>query len=267
MKKIWCAPGMTLIAISPSWAQAPQAPAAEAPALLPGEGLALAEQAGPQQAYGQSQTEAPMGSLAQLLWLSLEGSDWEARSVKFKCKGTWNGFHCSNPKGHGRVDLAKATQEGCTLAYLSWVLESAEYWKKDYGEGAARIRLEQAFRPFLGKRLPPGETLPAFGPAWVGDGDLLRTTPQAMATWLADQEDLLNRCKRLMGGVFDGLFTKGAAWWFIPGTALAPGTAAATSAWVAGSDGQTAVVLFLPRGRGPIEGLARMKAVLRSPKK
>ena len=210
-----------------------------------------------------------MGSLAKLVWLRLEGEDWASRKVSFRCKGELNGVQCWNRKGHGKVDLAKATVESCNLAFLAWSMESAEQWKKEYGEGVARYRMEQAFKPFLGARLKAGDTLPALGPEWIGDGDLLRTTPLAMAKWLADpeQEALHALCKRLFSGIFDGWIFKGAEWWFKTGTAPVPGDPSATSAWVAGSNGDLSVVLHLPKGRGKAEGLARMKEILLLPKK
>ncbi len=246
------------------------------PVLQPGEGFAMVTVDGGLKAFGDAQKEAPMGSLAKLVWLRLEGDDWAARMVSFKCKGEWNGVHCWNRKGHGKVNLDKATEESCNLAFLAWSMESAERWKKDYGEGVSRLRLERAFGPFLGTRLKAGDTLPTLGPEWIGDGDLLRTTPQAMAKWLADsdQEPLRIHCKRLLGGTFDGWITKGADWWFKTGTAPVTGDPGATSAWVAGSKegshgetGDTIVVLHLPRGRGKAEGLARMKEILQLPKK
>ena len=255
-----------LFALLVSFGALAQAPI---PVLQPGEGFAMATVDGDMKVYGEAQKEAPMGSLAKLVWLRLEGDEWGARIVSFKCKGEWNGVHCWNKKGHGKVNLAQATEESCNLAFLAWSLESAERWKKDYGEGVARLRLEQAFGPFLGTRLKAGDTLPTLGPQWIGDGDLLRTTPQAMAKWLADpdQEPLRSQCKRLLGGAFDGWITKGADWWFKTGTAPVPGDPSATSAWVAGSNGDMAVVLHLPRGHGKAEGLARMKEILHLPKK
>ena len=250
-------------------AQAAKVPPALTPVLLPGEGLAIAGPTGLQKGYGESKVEAPMGSLAELLWLRLEGDDWGGRQVAFKCKGEWNGFHCWNPKGHGRVDLAKATSESCNLAFLFWAMQSVEGWKHDYGEGAARLRLELVFKPFLGNRLPAGDVLPVITPAWVGEGDLLRTTPEALATWMADQdqEELRNRFKRLMGGAFDGWIIKGAPWWFKTGISKVSGDTTVNTIWVAGSDGESTVVLHLPKGRGPTEGLARMKEILHLPKK
>lgn len=213
-----------------------------------------------------------MGSLANLLWLRLEGEEWAARGVSFKCKGVMNSHRCWNPKGHGKVDLAKATMESCNLAYFSWSLEAAARWKQDYGDGAARYRLEQVFNPFLGPRLKAGDALPVLGPEWIGQGDLLRTTPLALATWLAspDQEQLLSLCKRLLSGAFDGWITKGEEWWFIAATtptATKPGNPSQAFDWVVGSNGERSVALHLPKGRSKEEALARMKEILLLPKK
>ncbi len=249
-------------------AQAPT-PAEFNPVLQPGEGFALATPEGAVKAFGEARKEAALGGLAELVWLRLEGDDWGARMVNFKCKGEFNGLRCWNRKGHGKVDLAKAIAESCELAFLAWSLESAERWKKDYGEGVARLRLERAFGPFLGGRLKAGDTLPPLGPEWIGEGDLLRATPETLARWLADpdQEPLRSQCARLLGGAFDGWITKGSDWWFKVGTAAVPGEPGMTSAWVAGCKGDTAVVLQFPKGRGKAEGLARMKVILQLPKK
>jgi hypothetical protein len=244
-------------------------PGFSAPVLQPGEGFAWASADGTFKDFGEDSKEAPMGSLAELLWLRLEGEEWAARMVSFKCKGELSGLHCWNRKGHGKVDLAKAMVESCNLAFLVWSTESAERWKKDYGEGAARYRLDQVFRSFLGNRLKPGETLPVLGPEWIGDGDLLQTTPLAMAKWLADveQEPVYNLCKRLLSGAFDGWITKSADWWFKTGASSGPVDSSATFTWVVGSNGERSVVLHLPKGRGKMEALARMKEILLLPKK
>lgn len=240
-----------------------------APVLHPGEVFAWASVDGTCKSFGEDSQETPMGSLASLLWLRLEGEEWASRMVTFKCKGELNGIHCWNRKGHGRVDLAKATLESCNLAFMVWSYESAERWKQDYGEGAARYRLEQTFKPFLENRLKAGETIPVMSPEWIGEGYLLRTTALSMAKWLAnaDQEPLLSLCKRLMSGTFDGWITKSAEWWFKTGSAPVSGDASGTSVWVAGSDGERSVVLHLPKGHGKAEGLARMKEILLLPKK
>jgi len=271
MKRILLAVACSLVLVSRMSAQGSQVPTPglTAPILQPGEGFAWASADGTSKGFGEDTKEAPMGSLAKLLWLRLEGEEWAARMVTFKCKGVANGVYCWNRKGHGSVNLDKATIESCNLAFLEWSMESAERWKKDYGEGVARYRLEMIFKPFLGNRLKPGDTLPMMSPEWIGDGDLLRTTPLAMAKWLADpeQELLLSLCKRLFGGAFDGWIFMGSEWWFKTGTAPVPGDPSITSAWVAGSNGGSSVVLHLPKGRGKAEGLARMKEILLLPKK
>ncbi|MBL0313164.1 MAG: hypothetical protein IPP78_10725 [Holophagaceae bacterium] len=260
--------------ISPVFVQCQQAPGSgpAAPLLRSGEGFAWASVDGTSKGFGEEATEARLGGLANLLWLRLEGEEWAARMVSFKCKGELNGVRCSNRKGHGKVNLAKATLEGCNLAFLVWSMESAERWKKDYGEGVARYRLDQVFKPFLGNRWKAGETLPVMGAEWTGDSELLRTTPMVLAKWLADpdQEPLLTLCKRLMSGAFDGWITKDSEWWFIVGmapTALMLSASGDTSTWVAGSNGERSVVLHSPKTLGKMEALARMKEILLLPKK
>lgn len=239
-----------------------------APQLLPGEGLAVAGPEGVLQLFGEAKKEAPMGSLAKLVWLRLEGQEWLAQEVVFRCTGQAGSTSCWLPKGHGKVDLAKATRESCNLAYLAWARLSVERWKKYLGEGAGRARFEEGFGPFLGNRLPPGDTIPEVTPEWVGDGELLRTSPEAMLQWLLDpsQYQLQSLCRRLLLSAFAEQF-KPEAWWMKTGTAPVPSDPSATSAWVVGSDGRTIAVLHLPRGRGKAEGLARFQALMGIPVK
>ncbi len=120
---------------------------------------------------------------------------------------------------------------------------------------------EAAFRPFLGDRLPPGDALPVLDAGGVGDGQLLRTSPAAMAAWLADpaQAGVRARCARMLGD--EAL----RGWWIKTGTGAVLADPAATSAWCAGSDGPRVLVLHLPRGHGKVEGLARFRAVAAAP--
>jgi len=228
--------------------------------------LAIAVEGEAIRVYGEAQQESPMGSLAKLVWLRLEGDDWAARGVTFKCTGTLGPYTCWLREGHKRVDLAKALNESCNLAFLTWIQESAAAWVRMEGPSAARFRLEEVFGPFLGNRLPPGEDLPRFGPEWVGDGDLLRTSPEAFLRWLLDpaQESLLHRWRKLALGFLDHVTTEG-RWWMKTGTAPVPGSPGATYAWVAGSNGRVTAVLRLPRGKGRSEGLARFRALLDIP--
>lgn len=246
------------------WALLAQAPAPLAapkgPVLLAGEGFALSGPDGEVHGFGESRSEHPLGSLARLPWLRFEGSEWAARDVVFKCTGSMGGFTCGGPKGHGRVDLDSATRQGCGLAFLVWISASAEGWKKDYGDGVARLRLEDAFRPFLGARLGRGESLPAFTPDWIGEGDLLRASPERFLAWLNDpeQSELLSRCRRTLGS--RAFHFKDLAeiedWWF------AGGASAAGGAWVAGSNGRLIAVLHQPSAKTGAEGVARFKAIL-----
>ena len=239
-----------------------------APKLLPGEGLAIAGEDGQVQGFGEAQREAPMGSLAKLVWLRLEGDDWASQSVRFNCTGTWEGHTCWNREGHKKVDLAKALDQSCNLAFLAWIRESAARWERIDGPGVARYRLEEVFGPFLGGRMPAGEGIPAFGPEWIGDGDLLRTSPEAFLAWLLDpaQEGLMRRWRKLALGFLDGV-TSTQAWWMKTGTGPVPGAPGETCAWVAGSNGKVTAVLRLPRGRGRVDGLARFRDVLGIPAK
>ncbi len=237
-----------------------------APVLLPGEGLAITLDDEQVLTYGEVSREHPMGSLAKLLWMRLEGADWSGRGVQFKCTGKLGTFSCWNHQGHGRVDLAKALQESCNLAFLAWIADSQEHWKQDYGEAAGRARMEEVFGPFLGQRLPVGDTLPPLTPAWVGDGDLLRTSPEAFLRWLMDpgNAEVTSFGRRLLAGQWvdmKNLLGK-ESWWFKTGTAPVPGDPTATSAWVAGGCGPVLFVFHAPRGSGRMEGMTRVKAIL-----
>ena len=238
-----------------------------APALRPGEGFAISLAGGEVRAYGEARKEAPMGSLAKLVWLRLEGTEWSSRNVQFKCTGKAGPFVCWNHEGHGRLDLGKALRESCNLAFLVWIAGAQDEWRAEYGEDAARARMEDVFGPFLGRRLPHGEGLPPLTAAWVGAGDLLRTSPEAFLRWLMEPEQsgVVNFGKRFLAGSWAELKDLAGKedWWFKTGTAPVPGEPAATSAWVAGGHGSTLVVLHLPRGRGKQEGLVRIHEILK----
>lgn len=257
------------VAASAVSAQAPaSAPRAEAPVLMPGEGLAAAGPDGAVQTYGDATRETPMGGLAKLLWMRLEGDEWAALGVEFKCTGAWNGHRCWLGKGHGRVDLGKALQGNCDLAFLAWVQMSAERALRIYGEGVARVRLDEVFGPFVGNRLKTGEGLPVFDPQWIGEGDLLRTSPEALLQWMVDphQEETLERCRRHLQG-FIGSMIRGTTWWALVGTAPVPGAPGETCTWVTGSNGHVTCVLRLPKGQGRAEGLARFRTLMKIPDK
>ena len=229
--------------------------------LEPGEGLALGPFKDGDKKHGEADREFPMGSLAKLVWLRLEGTEWAARDVRFVCKGSWEGVPCWKREGHGKVDLGKALQESCNLAFLAWARMSVQRWAEESGEGSVSVRLEEAFRPFLGNRMPGGDGVPKLDQAWVGDGALLRTTPTAMLAWMEEpaQEGLHSLCLRYLGNILQDPI---GSWWIKTGTAPVIGDPGATSAWVVGGNGMGFAVLHLPRGRGKAEGVARFKAVM-----
>jgi len=235
--------------------------------LLPGEGFAITLGQGEVHVHGQGQVESPMGGLAQLVWMRVEGADWSSRSLQFKCPGAAGFSTCARPGGHGRVSVGKALQEGCSVAFLAWIDEARRRWKADYGDEAAWSRLEESFAPFLGRRQPRLDTLPPLTPAWVGEGDLLRTSPEAFLRWLMEpqQAEVVSFGKRFLAGQWvevKELFGS-EGWWFKTATAPIPGEPGATSAWVAGGRGEVIAVLHVPRGRGEQEGLARFRQILR----
>ncbi len=220
------------------------------PRLLPGEGLAVAEAEGPVRVWGEAGRETPMGSLAKLVWLARSGPDWAARAVTFRCDGHWDGLPCWNREGHGPVDLAAAAQASCNLAFLAWARADLARAEARQGPSAARSALAADFRPFLGPREPPAGPL---GPAWIGTGTLLRTSPAAFAAWLAAQGGLRSQAAGLLADAGGG--------WVKTGTAAAVTDPQRTWAWAAGVREGRILVLRLPEGRGKAEGLARFRAV------
>ncbi len=245
-------------------AQAPStAQTAKGPVLLPGEGLAVGMKDS-QAFYGVAEQEFPMGALAELVWLRTEGEEWAVRDLRYKCTGELAGAFCGKRDGHGKVDIAKAMQSGCDLAFLAWSRWSMQRWEQESGEGSARVRLEEAFRPFLGRRMPSGDGPLALDLQWVGTGQLLRTSPKAMLQWLMDplNEGFNEQAMRFLRPV-GGLFSKqGVDWWMKTGTVPTPNEPGAASAWVAGSDGFRYAVLHLPKSHGQAEDLARFKALM-----
>jgi hypothetical protein len=254
---------LLLVSVCALSAAPPPPPRTPVAPLLPGEALALAAPDAVVYTFGEASRESPMGCLADLLWLKLEGSEWGSMNVAFNCTGTFKGCHCWRPKGHGRVDLAKALAENCDLAFLAWGQASVTWWMRDYGEGAARARLEDTFGPFLGDRMPPGEDLPAIEPPWVGVGDLLRASPESMLRWLIDpaQDETTRMARRLLLSFKQYNYQK-SVWWIETGTAPVPGDPAGTSAWAAGSNGRITAVLRLPAGKGKADVLARFRTIM-----
>lgn len=260
LKVLLLVSAVTLSAAVPPPPRTPVAP------LLPGEALALSGPDGLVYTFGEASRESPMGCLADLVWIKLEGSEWGSMNVQFNCTGTFKGHPCTRPKGHGRVDLAKALAENCDLAFLAWGQASVQWWLRDYGEGGARARLEDTFGPFLGERMPPGEELPPIEPPWVGNGELLRTSPEAMVRWLMDpaQDETLRMLKRLSLSFRQYNF-KTDVWWMETGTAPMPANPKSSLAWAAGGNGKILAVLRLPEGKGKADALARFRAVMMVP--
>jgi hypothetical protein len=238
--------------------------------LKPGEGLVITLGDDQVHAYGEVRKETPMGGLAQLVWLRLEGSEWDARSIRYLCKGEAGAAKCSKPTGHGRMDLGHALREGCDLAFLAWIGDAEQHWVQDYGDSVARARLEEAFAPFLGRRFPRGEALPPLTPAWVGQGELLQTSPEGFLRWLMepDKSEVLTFGSRYLSGTWGDLkaFLGQESWWFKTATAPVPGDPTAFQAWVVGGSGQAIVAFRMPRAKGGAEGLARLRELLGLPR-
>jgi hypothetical protein len=228
--------------------------AAEPPVLRPKEGLAFAESNGNASKLGEASALTPMGDLAGLLWLRLEGFDWASRRSTYSCSGKEGALACTTPKGHGRVDIGKAFEQNCRLALLSWVRQSAASWSRLEGEAAGRLKVEEAFGPFAGSRFPKGDKLPAFDLAWVGEGDLLRSSPEQMAAWLVDpaQDGHWGFFKRYGSGFFEGEVGDFKGWVYL-GRAEAGGQA---WTWVAGGQSGHVAVLRMP---GTLDRAAALK--------
>jgi len=222
------------------------------PVLLPGEGLAAQDPSGRLRLWGEAEREAPMGSLAKLVWLDRAGQAWAERHVTFRCQGTWEGHPCWTREGHGPLDLPGAARASCNLAFLAWARETLADARARQGPSAARSALQADFAPFLGPRAaPPGP----LGTVWIGTGDLLRTSPAAFAAWLAARPALLAQGEALLSDPAGG--------WVKTGTAAVPGDPQRTCAWAAGVRGGRVIVLRLPQGRGKAEGLTRFRALAR----
>lgn len=241
---------------------------AQDPVLSPGEGLAVVGQDGKVSEWGDANNLSPMGSLAKVLWLHLEAEEWESSSVEYRCRGELQGVKCT--KSHGRVDLAKSFKEDCNVAFYLWVNISRERWKKDFGDGGARLRLNNVFGPFLGNRLPRQPDLPErFGTEWFADGQLLQAAPAQLAHWLAapNQEKLQRTIRKYMLGFTDFAFGRNAKWWIK--VAEAPtlqkeGQDGDTQkqVWVLGGNDSTTAILRLPPGVTPKDAQARFKTLL-----
>ncbi len=228
------------------------------PILNPGEGLALGSFRDGLKSFGEGDTPHDLGLLARILWTRLQGTEWEARGYSFRCTGVLEGQTCSNPRGHGRVDLGKALREGCDLAFLAWIRATVDGWTRESGEGSSRARLEEAFRPFLGARMMKGEGPPPLDRAWVGRDGLLQASPRGFLTWAIEpnQEGLAQQGRRYFGSLIQDPIGE---WWFAaePERGVeAPGT------WVYGSDGANHALLWIPAPLDRPRAVARFKAVL-----
>lgn len=231
-------------------------------ALRPGEGLALAATLGEVRLLGEAKAEGPLGDLACLPWLRLEGFAWSSGKVIYACKGSQQGLDCTAPKGHGRVDVREALERNCRLALLAWINRSAAGWAKIEGPVMARMKIQEVFEPFLRNRMPPGEEMPRFGLEWAGDGDLLRASPESLARWLADpaQESADSMFRRYGAGFFEGDVGTYAGWAYVGCAARGP----AVHTWVAGGQRGQAAVLRLPGAPGRAEALKRFRELLRA---
>ena len=233
------------------------------PPLLPGESLALGTLDRDVFHWGDTASEGPMGGLAHLVWVHMEGDAWLSADVQFKCVGAAGPYHCSTVKGHGKVDLARAMQTCCNLAFMGWAHASAQRWEQDYGEGVARARLLDAFQPFLGRRAPRDEGVPELDMAWFGEGDLLRTSPDGLLRWLTDpaQEAAVRLFRRCLLNFYDETFKKN-AWWMaveLTPVADAPGQ---FQAWAVGGNELVLAVLRLPPGTTRKDAQTRFLAVM-----
>jgi hypothetical protein len=94
------------------------------------------------------------------------------------------------------------------------------------------------FQPFLDQRLPDGDGVPELDMTWFGEGDLLRTSPEAFLRWLVDpaQEQTVRLYSRVLLSFVDATFKEN-AWWFksaapVDATGVAPArTPSPASRW------------------------------------
>lgn len=235
-----------------------QVPKGWKPALATGEAMGVGTSKEGVKVFGEAKRPHPLGMLSKFVWLRLQGTDWEARDLRFRCSGNLEGIACSNPKGHGRVDLGKALKEGCDLAFVSWGRLAVATWSQESGEGSARLRLEEGFRTFLGRRMPPGDEPPILGLDWVGEGALLQGSVAEILEWMLEpaQEGLAQQARRYLGNIIQDPIGD---WWIAAGPSVAPGEA---GTWVVGSNGAAYVVLHLPTPTPKAEALARFKGLL-----
>lgn len=243
--------------------------AQQGPRLLEGETLAVALPDGNVKSYGTDQTLTPMAGLAKFLWLRLEGDEWGAMGVQFKCKGEEASAQChlvkdrkGRVKGHGRLDLAQALQSDCDEAFLAWTRMSTLRALRIYGEGAQQARMAEVFGTFYkGKGLAGELGLP--GMEWLGQGQDLQTHPAHFLAWFIapQQEELTNRCRKLLLGFF-GSLAREQGWWYFPTEVRARESGQIEGTWVLGTNGQISALLRLPKGKNREEGLSRFKTVL-----
>lgn len=228
--------------------------------LQAGESLVLTAPDGQCAAFGEAEKPSNMGGLAKLLWLNLDGDEWSAMDVQFRCKGEMQGVKCSCPKGHGKVDLSSALKEDCHLAVYAWAQMSLARNNRIYGEGAQSLRMKEAFGPFLDKayRWPVGAL--AITPEWVGQGELLRTSPKALMQWLTEarQELLLLRCRRHLQGYIQRYYRNDDWWTF----ATQSQSQAKEHTWVLGGNGVLLAVLRMDAAKDQKSAVERFKQVL-----
>lgn len=231
-------------------------------ALGPGEGLAVASAEKGVRLLGACREEGPLGDLACLPWLRLEGYVWSSGKVTYACKGSQEGIACTSPKGHGRVDIREALERNCRLALLAWINRSSAGWSRMEGPAVARLKIQEAFGPFLGDRMPGGEGMPSFGPEWAGEGSLLRASPESLARWLADpaQETVESMFRRYGAGFFEGDVGAYAGWVYVGRAGSGP----SIRTWVAGGQRGWAAVLRVPGDPGRAEALRRFRELLRT---
>jgi hypothetical protein len=242
-----------------------QTPALE-PALRLGEGLAVVVGAGEIKEWGEAASLSSMGNLAKILWLRLEAGEWDSMGLETSCKGELNGIRCDNPKGHGRVDLAKSFKEDCNVAFSVWANMSLERWKRDYGASGARLRMNEVFGPFFGDRLPKEPALPDnFGAEWFAAGQLLQSSPSMLAQWLSRpaQERLLAACRNYVLGFGDFVSAKSDRWWIKVSEAPMPQGEDGKVLWVMGANEEPSTRMVILRITAAPNGMTKKDAEAR----
>ena len=157
-------------------------------------------------------------------------------------------FHCWQPKGHGRVDLAKALQASCNLAFLAWATHRPSGGSGTTAKARPGPGCWTPFGPFLGRRMPDAEGIRNWTwPGWA-KGTCCAPAPKALLRWLIGPRPgrVPALYRRLLLSFYDETLQEN-AWWVRRGARPCP-AARRHPAWAVGGNGPVIAVLRLPAG-------------------